>query len=178
VNNVQSIIQSTRAYLCLDCGKCTGTCPLARVDAEYSPRRIVERVVFGEAESVMADPHLWECMTCGLMQHALPVPRGLSAVHRRDAREAFGAGERESTPTMASSRKWRVFKQDASRSCKRAPPAPWLAEDMRVSESGEYFYFVGCLPIFDVVFAYLEVEVLDVARSAVRLLNRPMWCPS
>ena len=64
--NYQSVVQRTRAYLCLDCGKCTASCPLARVDPDYSPRRIVERVVFGEADTVIADPHLWSCMTCGL----------------------------------------------------------------------------------------------------------------
>ena len=64
--NYQSVVQRTRAYLCLDCGKCTASCPLARVDPDYSPRRIVERVVFGEADAVIADPHLWSCMTCGL----------------------------------------------------------------------------------------------------------------
>ncbi len=70
--NYRSIVQRTRAYLCLDCGKCTGSCPLARVDLEYSPRRIVERVVSGEAEAVMADPHLWSCMTCGLCSARCP----------------------------------------------------------------------------------------------------------
>jgi Fe-S oxidoreductase len=48
----------------------------------------------------------------------------------------------------------------------------WLADDMQVSTSGEYFYFVGCLPFFDVIFADLGVKALDIARSAVRLLNR------
>lgn len=173
MNNVQSIIQSTRAYLCLDCGKCTGTCPLARVDAEYSPRRIVERVVFGEAESVMADPHLWECMTCGLCSTRCPSHVDFQRFIVEMRAEAFGAGERGIYAHDG-------VLQEVARIQAKTPPDPakerrlptWLAEDMRVSESGEYFYFVGCLPIFDVVFAYLEVEVLDVARSAVRLLNR------
>jgi Fe-S oxidoreductase len=48
----------------------------------------------------------------------------------------------------------------------------WLDDDMDVSEEGDDFYFVGCLPFFDVIFADLEVEALDIARNAVRLLNR------
>jgi Fe-S oxidoreductase len=48
----------------------------------------------------------------------------------------------------------------------------WITDDMQVSDSGEYFYFVGCLPFFDVIFADLEIEALEIARSAVRLLNR------
>jgi len=41
-----------------------------------------------------------------------------------------------------------------------------------VSDESEYFYFVGCLPFFDVIFANLNVKMLDIARNAIRLLNR------
>jgi Fe-S oxidoreductase len=43
---------------------------------------------------------------------------------------------------------------------------------MHVSESSEYLYFVGCLPYFDVIFDELDLKPLEIARSAVRLLNR------
>ncbi|PQP33796.1 (Fe-S)-binding protein, partial [Desulfobacteraceae bacterium SEEP-SAG9] len=39
-------------------------------------------------------------------------------------------------------------------------------------ESGEYFYFVGCLPYFDVTFNYLDLAPLDTAKSILKLLNR------
>jgi Fe-S oxidoreductase len=48
----------------------------------------------------------------------------------------------------------------------------WLSDDMQVSEQDEILYFVGCLPFFDVIFDDLHVNALDIARSAVRLLNR------
>jgi Fe-S oxidoreductase len=48
----------------------------------------------------------------------------------------------------------------------------WLSSDMQVVDKGEYLYFVGCLPFFDVVFADLKIQALDIARSAVRLLNQ------
>jgi heterodisulfide reductase subunit D len=92
--NFQPIIQRTRAYLCLDCGKCTGSCPLARVDLEYSPRRIVERVVFGDAETVLADPQLWSCMTCGLCSTRCPSNVDFSRFIVEMRAEAFQVGER------------------------------------------------------------------------------------
>jgi Fe-S oxidoreductase len=53
----------------------------------------------------------------------------------------------------------------------------WLEDDMQISENGEYFYFAGCLPFFEVIFADLDVNALDIARSAVRLLNRAGIAP-
>jgi Fe-S oxidoreductase len=39
-------------------------------------------------------------------------------------------------------------------------------------EKGDYFYFVGCLPYFDVAFRYLDVPSLGIAKSVLTLLNR------
>jgi heterodisulfide reductase subunit D len=166
--NYQSIIQGTRAYLCLDCGKCTGSCPLARVDLDYSPRRIVERVIFGEAESVMADPHLWSCMTCGLCSARCPSGVDFTRFIVEMRAEAFRAGERgiyAHNGILQEIMRIQTLRVEQDRT-------GWLAEDMQVSEGGEYFYFVGCLPFFEVVFADLPVKALDIARNAVRLLNR------
>jgi heterodisulfide reductase subunit D len=166
--NYQSIVQRTRAYLCLDCGKCTGSCPLARVDEHYSPRRIVERVVFGEAEAVMADPHLWACMTCGLCSARCPSNVDFTRFITEIRAEAFRAGERGIYAHNGILQEvMRIQTMDVHQE-----RTGWLADDMHIADDGEYFYFAGCLPFFEVIFADLEVKALDIARSAVRLLNR------
>ncbi len=176
--NYQPIIQRTRAYLCLDCGKCTGSCPLARVDLEYSPRRIVERVIFGEAEAVMVDPRLWSCMTCGLCSARCPSDVDFSRFIVEMRAEAFRAGERgiyAHNGILQEVMRIQTMNVHQERtgwlSAQERDPAS-AAPDMQVSDESEYFYFVGCLPFFDVIFADLEVKALDIARNAVRLLNR------
>jgi len=166
--NFQPIIQKTRAYLCADCGKCTGSCPLARVDPEYSPRRIVERVISGDAEAVVTDPRLWTCMTCGLCSTRCPSNVDFVRFIIEMRAEAFQAGERG------------VYAHDGilqeimrlQRLNVRQHRTGWIGKDIQVSESSEYLYFVGCLPYFDVIFDELDLEPLEIARSAVRLLNR------
>ena len=166
--NYQAIVQRTRAYLCLDCGKCTGSCPLARVDLDYSPRRIVERVVFGEAETVIADPHLWACMTCGLCSARCPSDVDFTRFIIEMRAEAFQAGERGIYAHNGILQEvMRIQTMNV-----RQDRTAWLSDDMQVAQNGEYFYFVGCLPFFDIIFADLEIETLEIARSAVRLLNR------
>lgn len=166
--NFQPIIQRTRAYLCVDCGKCTGSCPLARVDLEYSPRRIVERVVFGDAETVMSDPHLWSCMTCGLCSARCPSNVDFARFIVEMRAEAFQTGERgiyAHDGILQEIMRIQTMNVHQDRT-------GWVSDNMRVSESNEYLYFVGCLPYFDVIFADLDVKAVDIARSAVRLLNR------
>lgn len=166
--NYQPVVQRTRAYLCLDCGKCTGSCPLARVDLDYSPRRIVERVIFGEADAVLTDPHLWSCMTCGLCNDRCPSDVDFVRFIVEMRAEAFRAGERgiyAHNGILQEVMRIQTLNVHQART-------GWLAEGMEVADNGETFYFVGCLPFFDVIFADLEVKALDIARSAVRLLNQ------
>jgi Fe-S oxidoreductase len=47
----------------------------------------------------------------------------------------------------------------------------WLTDDLQTMTQGEDFYFVGCLPYFDVIFEDLGVVSTDTARDAVRLMN-------
>lgn len=171
--NFQPIIQRTRAYLCLDCGKCTGSCPLARVDLDYSPRRIVERTVFGEAAAVMADPHLWSCMTCGLCSARCPSDVDFTRFIVEVRAEAFHAGERgiyAHNGILQEVMRIQTMNVHQDR-------MGWLTDELKVSDSSETFYFVGCLPFFDVIFADLEVQALEIARSAVRLLNQAGIAP-
>jgi Fe-S oxidoreductase len=48
----------------------------------------------------------------------------------------------------------------------------WLDKDLKTSTNGEYLYFVGCLPYFDVLFEDLDVNAANIARSTVKILNQ------
>ncbi len=171
--NFQPIIQRARAYLCVDCGKCTGSCPLARVDPDYSPRRIVERVVFGDAVAAVTDPQLWACMTCGLCSTRCPSGVDFSRFIIEMRAEAFQAGERGTHAHDGILQEIMRLQALGARQNRTG----WIGDDLRVSDRGETLYFVGCLPYFDVIFADLELEPLEIARSAVRLLNRAGIAP-
>jgi Fe-S oxidoreductase len=142
------------------------------VDLDYSPRRIVERVIFGEAESVLSDPHLWSCMTCGLCSARCPSDVDFSRFIVEMRAEAFQAGERGIYAHNGILQEvMRIQALDIHQDRNG-----WLTDDLQVADHGdsehEFLYFVGCLPYFDVVFANLELKTLDIARNAVRLLNR------
>jgi Fe-S oxidoreductase len=138
------------------------------VDLDYSPRRIVERVIFGEADAVMADPNLWSCMTCGLCSMRCPSDVDFSRFIIEMRAEAFQAGERgiyAHNGILQEIMRIQTMNVHQDRT-------EWVTGDMQTVDKGEWFYFVGCLPFFDVIFADLEVQALDIAANAVRLLNR------
>jgi heterodisulfide reductase subunit D len=171
--NFQPILQRTHAYLCADCGKCTGSCPLARVDPAYSPRRIVERVIHGDAATVVADPQLWDCMTCGLCSTRCPSNVDFQRFIIEMRAEAFRTSERgvyAHDGILQEIMRIQTMNVHQDRT-------GWIGGDMRTSDDGEYLYFVGCLPYYDLIFADLGVPAIDIARNAVRLLNRAGIAP-
>ncbi|MFC1683111.1 hypothetical protein ACFL0G_02740 [Candidatus Zixiibacteriota bacterium] len=52
MDKIAEIIKQTKAYYCLDCGKCTGNCPVSLFDESYSPRVMVKSVLLGEGQKL------------------------------------------------------------------------------------------------------------------------------
>ncbi len=50
--------------LCFACGTCTASCPVAAIDDEYNPRRIIRQVLLGMRDEVLSSPAIWRCVLC------------------------------------------------------------------------------------------------------------------
>jgi Fe-S oxidoreductase len=163
----EEIIEKTKAYLCLDCGECTGSCPIARVEPNFSPRVIVEKLVLGLSDET-TDTYLWDCLVCGLCSSRCPsnvdwleFVRLARIAMRKEGKRLTYAHNRLLQKTM-----------ELQTLGYRQKRVDWIAKELGVQEEGEYLYFVGCLPYFDIIFEYLGIELLEIARSCVKILNK------
>jgi Fe-S oxidoreductase len=166
---IQQIIKNTKAYYCLECGKCTSVCPISRREATYSPRLTVERVIWGEGEELLTDVLLWSCLTCQHCSERCPSDvhyvefiRNLRALARGSGQEGL-CSHGEAIQTWMRMMTSPELKQNR---------LDWLDEDLKVSTDSDTLYFVGCLPYYDVLFNKIGAQGLEIARSAVRVLNR------
>jgi len=50
--------------LCYACGTCTAVCPMASVNDEFNPRKIIRQVLLGMRREVLSSPQLWQCIQC------------------------------------------------------------------------------------------------------------------
>jgi len=50
--------------LCYACGTCTAGCPVARVDDEFNPRRIIRQILLGLRRQTLGSPAIWRCVQC------------------------------------------------------------------------------------------------------------------
>ncbi|MFQ5639761.1 MAG: (Fe-S)-binding protein [bacterium] len=162
------VIKKNNVFYCLECGKCTASCPVAQVNDSYSPRSIVAHTMQHSEDDVLSDPMLWACLTCKSCEPVCPAEvdyTNLTLELRAQARENGQQG--------------RCTHGGALQSLMRIMTTPdlkqnrldWLNSDLKTAETGEVLYFVGCAPYFDVFFSDLGVKTLDAARSVIKLLN-------
>jgi heterodisulfide reductase subunit C2 len=64
---------------CLQCGKCSGSCPIAS-QTVGGPRRLIARILGGMQEAALKDPTWWYCVSCGTCATRCPVEINMYAV--------------------------------------------------------------------------------------------------
>lgn len=50
--------------LCIQCGRCSSSCPVARLTAEHNPRRLMEMIILGLRSEVILRQLPWYCLSC------------------------------------------------------------------------------------------------------------------
>ncbi|MEE4311645.1 MAG: (Fe-S)-binding protein [candidate division KSB1 bacterium] len=167
--DIREIITQSRAYFCLDCGKCTGVCPVSRVNHNFSPRNILMRAIQKDHESILHEKSIWECLTCGMCEQWCPAQIKYIQFIQAIRELSIGVGEKaECSHGGALQSMMRIMTADNLKQNR----TEWIPKDLKVSQKGEYFYFVGCAPFFDSFFEDLDVKTLDSAKGTIKLLNK------
>ena len=153
---------------CMECGLCTGSCPVSREMSTFSPRQIIKRAMLDPNGGLIRSREIWACLSCASCSGRCPAeidfPEFISS-HRQEARGAGNLPQESHhgiLQTIAGLQTHDVQQQRTS----------WARKAGSFRENGQYFYFVGCLPFFDVTFRYLNLSPLETARSVLALLNK------
>jgi heterodisulfide reductase subunit C len=49
---------------CIQCGRCTSSCPVAKVVKEHNPRKLMEMIILGLRSDVLDEKLPWYCLSC------------------------------------------------------------------------------------------------------------------
>lgn len=161
---IAQLVETTKTYYCLDCGVCTGSCPVAKVFPDFSPRQIIERSLYGLEEP--SDSTLWSCLTCARCSVRCPASIDFPEFVRLIRGEAQAQGY-QGTPAHNGMLQTIMALQTLPLQQQRTG---WVQEGQAV-EKGEVFYFVGCRPFFDVLFRDIGAGSIQGASHVLRLLN-------
>jgi Fe-S oxidoreductase len=162
-------LKKNRAFLCLECGKCTAVCPISRFNNSYSPRRLVAEGLFYGGENLYTDRLLWSCLTCQLCSQRCPVDVKYSDYMRDVRAEAFNRGE-SGTPTHGGALH-HIMEMTAAPEL-RQNRTGWINGNLKVKKRGGVAYFVGCLPYHQELFCKdFDFSPITIAQDTVKILN-------
>jgi Fe-S oxidoreductase len=166
MNELTNLRKTTGAALCVECGKCTATCPLADF-GDISARKIAGQPLEDELRDHGAG--VQRCLTCASCE--VRCPQGVRFTeYVRGFRELLPPDVYQPCPHG------QVLQSAARVMAHHSTPqrdTAWIGPDLKVAEAGETALFVGCLPLFDELFAEdLGLQTMEIARSAIHILNQ------
>ncbi|RJP72267.1 MAG: (Fe-S)-binding protein [Candidatus Abyssobacteria bacterium SURF_17] len=163
------IIREHSLYQCLECGKCSASCPRQLAGKEYSPRLLAHKLIAEREDEAFIESSVWECLTCGLCGERCPSGVNFSRLIM-DMRVLLAGtkglkGYRSHDGALHS---WMRIMTSPDLQQERLG---WVHAGIRVATYGPVAFFTGCAPYFDIFFAGINVDTLSIARDSVRLLN-------
>ncbi len=166
--NLEDIIQQTKTYYCLECGKCTSICPVARYDPSFSPRQMIENALLGFGDQVLFDKELFSCLTCYTCQQKCPSDIDFPVFVQKARSLAQDNGQHG---ICAHSGQLQSLARLMTSPAIKQKRLEWLSKEYRVSENSDVLLWVGCAPYFAPIFADIEFNALDITRATLRVLN-------
>jgi heterodisulfide reductase subunit D len=161
-------IKNTRIHLCLDCGKCTVVCPIARYNPDFNPRLIVQRNMEHKNRNY-EDETIWSCLNCYMClercNYRVEFPEFIRIL-RTEALDNGAQGQCSHGGALQS-----MMHLMAGDNIKQQR-LNWLPRDIKLSRQNDTIFFTGCAPYFDIMFKDLGVNTLDGVKSVLKLLNR------
>jgi heterodisulfide reductase subunit D len=158
-----------KARACYDCGKCTASCPVARVGGTTSPRRHVNLAGSGDQSGALDSAALFSCLTCALCDSRCPAKVSYTELVRSLRELARDEGREPACPHGGA---LQSLMRMMARGATHQDRLGWLTPGLQVAPAtGDVFFWSGCTPYYDAFFPELKLETLNGTRAAVRVLN-------
>jgi heterodisulfide reductase subunit D len=166
---IKGFIRDKSLFMCLECGKCSASCPRMLSGKEYSPRLLAHKLIAEPDSESFIENSVWECLTCGLCEERCPsgvqVSRFIMDMRTLLAGTKGLKGYRSHDGALHS---WMRLMTSPDLEQNRLG---WLGTELQVAQSGPLAFFTGCAPYFDVFFSGIGVNTLSIVRDSIRLLN-------
>ncbi len=166
---LQEAFQDTHAYRCIECGKCTGICPVNAVLPAFHPRRMVVRGLYGLEGELVGDPVHWACLTCALCKEACRVDVDLPEFLRRlrTIARSEGRGEVQTHGGLVQ-----TFERLCSHQALRPDLTSWAdAPGLQFNPASDTVFVAGATAALTDVVNDITYDAAVVPRDAVHLLN-------
>jgi len=161
--NVQELAQKHKLLECIQCGTCTGSCPVAR-KANLNVRKYMREVATLGKLTIHPQNELWSCTTCSTC--GVRCPKEINPYEFLIDIRSIAVEEGQIAPTIRDALE-SIFKNGNPWARIRNKRTEW-AEGLNVkhiSQGAEILYYVGCTSAYD-------PRIQNVAKSLVQVFQK------
>lgn len=161
--NVQELIQKHKLRECIQCGICTGSCPVAK-KSKLNVRRYMREVSALGRLTIHAQNELWSCTTCSTC--GVRCPKDLNPYEFLIDIRSMAVEEGQIAATIRDALE-SIFKNGNPWGRIRSKRLEWSQglNVKRISQNTETLYYVGCTSAYD-------PRVQSVAKNLVLCLQK------
>lgn len=167
----QEVVRKSGIAMCVECGKCGSVCPISIfTTGEFeSPRLLAEKALSGSPAEIRGMALFWSCPSCRRCSGLCPASVQFTEFIRDARKIAVSEGHSGPCTHGGTIKSWMGIMTDPALAQNRTG---WLAEDLEISDTSDTIFFAGCLPYYHELFHDSGFEGVEIARSAIRILNR------
>lgn len=174
INQMSADDETKTLFNCFQCGMCTSSCPIGEIFS-LNPHQMARLTTFGASKQILEENVLKSCLTCRICQEYCP--QGVDFIEfiklarKISIDQGFVYDEpHDNILTIISeiqANELNGFKLSSD----------LFPDEYEISKKGKVAYFFGCLPILDVVFDNLEIDLMKIAQNAIKILNKVLEKP-
>jgi Fe-S oxidoreductase len=175
----KALVADCRLNLCIQCGTCTGACPVKRRSPLNMRRLVRETHLTSDPLQILKRPELWACTTCSTC--TLRCPSGVRNVEMILAMRGVNARNGDVPPTVRDALEntllhgnpWGRFRD------RRADWAKDLGVKTIEETRAETLLYVGCTPSYDPrvqTISKAMVKILQAAEVDFAILGKKESC--
>jgi len=161
--SVQELIQKHKLLECIQCGMCTGGCPVSR-KSNLNVRKYMREIALTNRPKLYPQNELWSCTMCSTC--GVRCPKDLSPFEVVIDIRSTAVEEGQIAPTIRDALE-SIFKNGNPWGRIRGKRSEWAQglNIRHVSQGADILYFVGCTPAYD-------PRVQEAARNLAKCLDR------
>ena len=161
--NAQELVQKHKLLECIQCGMCTGSCPVSR-KASLNVRKYMREVAITGKLIMHPQNELWSCTTCSTC--GIRCPKDLDPYEFLIDIRSLAVEGGQIAPTIRDALE-SIFKNGNPWGRIRSKRSEWTQglNIKHISQGAEILYFVGCTPAYD-------PRMQEVAKSLVKCFEK------
>ena len=174
INEMSADEDTKTLFNCFQCGMCTSSCPIGEI-FPLNPHQMARLTTLGANKQILEENVLKSCLTCRTCQEYCP--QGVDFIEfiklarKLSLDQGFVYDEpHDGILTIISELQANQFNGFNLSS-------EFFPDEYKISKKGKVAYFFGCLPILDIVFDNLEIDLMKIAQNAVKILNQVLDQP-